>query len=92
MGVGNREIGVNGAGSPAKFLSCLGFFLFCLMYIFIIIIIYECHSNRSFLLTRGMGRGGGGGRRQLTPETCRAGLGQCPLKDIFDLVQPFHGE
>lgn len=33
MGFGTRENGVNGAGSPAKFLSCLGF-LFCLMYIF----------------------------------------------------------
>lgn len=63
MGFGTREHGVNGAGSPAKFLSCLGFFLFCLMYIFIIIIIYECHSNRSFLLTRGMGEGVGEGGR-----------------------------
>lgn len=26
MGFGTRENGVNGAGSPAKFLSCLGFF------------------------------------------------------------------
>lgn len=84
MGFGTRENGVNGAGSPAKFLSCLGF-LFCLMYIFIIIIIYECHSNRSFLLTRGMGRGGGGGQRQLTSETCRAGLGQCPLRTFLTL-------
>lgn len=25
-GSGGRENGVNGAGSPAKFLSCLGFF------------------------------------------------------------------
>lgn len=33
------------------------------MYIFIIIIIYECHSNRSFLLTRGVGKGVGEGGR-----------------------------
>lgn len=92
VGVGNREIGVNGAGSPAKFLSCLGFFLFCLMYIFIIIIIYECHSNRSFLLTRGMGRGGGRGAEATDPRNLQGGAGSVPSKDIFDLVQPFHGE
>ena len=64
-------------------LSCLGF-LFCLMYIFIIIIIYEFPSNRSFLLTRGMGRGGGGAEAS-DPRTCRAGLGQCPLRTFSTL-------
>ena len=65
-------------------LSCVGF-LFCLMYIFIIIIIYEFPSNRSFLLTRGMGWGGGGGQRHPTPGTCRAGLGHCPLRTFLTL-------
>lgn len=55
------------------------------MYIFIIIIIYEFPSNGSFLLTRGMGRGGGGGQRHPTPGTCRAGLGQCPLRTFLTL-------
>lgn len=77
-------IGVNGAGSPAKFLSCLVFFLFCLMYIFIIIIIYECHSNRSFLLTRGMGRGGGWrGAEATDPRNLQGGAGSVLSKDIF---------
>lgn len=76
-------IGVNGAGSPAKFLSCLGF-LFCLMYIFIIIIIYECHSNCSFLLTRGMGRGGGWrGEEVADPRNLQGGAGSVLSKDIF---------
>ncbi|EDM14170.1 matrix metallopeptidase 14 (membrane-inserted), isoform CRA_b [Rattus norvegicus] len=30
--------------------------------------------------------------RWLTPETCRAGLGQCSRRTFFDLVQPFHEE
>lgn len=55
------------------------------MYIFIIIIIYEFPSNRSFLLTRGMGRAGVGGAEALTPGTCRAGLGQCPLRIFLTL-------
>lgn len=71
-------------------LSCLGF-LFCLMYIFIIIIIYEFPSNRSFLLTRGMGRGGGGAEAS-DPRNLQGGAGSVPSKDIFDLVQPFHKE
>lgn len=70
-------------------LSCLGF-LFCLMYIFIIIIIYEFPSNRSFLLTRGMGRDGGEGGRGIDPRNLQGGAGSVPFKDIFYLVQPFH--
>lgn len=34
MGFGTREHGVNGAGSPAKFLSCLGFFFFVLFNVY----------------------------------------------------------
>lgn len=51
---------MNGAGSSAK-VVLFGVFVLFNVY-FIIIIIYEFPSNRSFLLTRGMGWGGGGGR------------------------------
>lgn len=42
---------------------------------------------KSFLfVNKGHGeRGGGGGQRQLTSETCRAGLGQCPLRTFLTL-------
>lgn len=87
-GLGDGRNGVNGAGSPAKFVL-FGFFLFCLMYIFIIIIIYEFPSNRSFLLTRGMG---GWGAEALDPRNLQGGAGSVPSKDIVYLVQPSHKE
>lgn len=83
IGGGLGENGVNGAGSSAKFVL-FGFFVLFNVY-FIIIIIYEFPLNRSFLLTRGMGRGGGGGAEALTPGTCRAGLGQYPLRIFLTL-------
>lgn len=74
---------VNGAGSSAK-VVLFGVFVLFNVY-FIIIIIYEFPSNRSFLLlTRGMG-GVGWGQRHLTPGTCRAGLGHCPLRTFLTL-------
>lgn len=55
------------------------------MYIFIIIIIYGFPSNRSFLLTRGMGRVGVGGAEASDPRNLQGGAGSVPSKDIFDL-------
>lgn len=58
-------------------LSCLGF-LFCLMYIFMIIIIYEFPSNGSFLLRA---RGGGGGAEASDPRNLQGGAGSVALED-----------